>query len=422
MSSASPVAAVNRSRKRVLVGIEQPASGMADDHDLVGPEQLLADDQRADDVLGGEPARVPDDVGFAGPQPEGGLDVEPRVHAGEDRQAAQRGGRQGRAVERLGVAVVLGSSRSNSPPVPATRAVRPAAGCRRRSGRSARRWSAGRSAGRVARARSATSCATGADRRVSRSPSRTPREPLDAGDGAQVRGELAWRPRRPWSRGDVGACRSRRRGPGGPGPRPCRCARRAPGGVGGGPDRPVGGGHRGIGCGRPCRSTEAVGRRRRCPAWRRRASGRSSAPGLGKVRRSAAGLRGRARAGAGRLVPPDRPPPPVVPEPPPAAAGRRIRPIRHPTPRRAPGGAPTAVGAADRVADERRDVDPGQALDRGVGLGDGPGHGLDHVRGAVVGEDRQRVDVARAVRRRRGRSPGSIARTVWMIAASLNWR
>ena len=92
----------------VLVGVEESASGMADDDDLVGPEQLLADDQRPDDVLGGEPAGVPDDVGFPGPQPEGRLDVEPRVHAGDDRQAAERGGRQGRAVERLGVAVVLG--------------------------------------------------------------------------------------------------------------------------------------------------------------------------------------------------------------------------------------------------------------------------------------------------------------------------
>ena len=31
----------------------------------VGPEQLLADDERPDDVVGGEPAGVADDVGVA---------------------------------------------------------------------------------------------------------------------------------------------------------------------------------------------------------------------------------------------------------------------------------------------------------------------------------------------------------------------
>ena len=72
------------------------------------PSSVLADDQRADDVVGGEAAGVADDVGVAGPQAERLLDVEPRVHAGDDRETAERRGRQRRPVERLGVALVLG--------------------------------------------------------------------------------------------------------------------------------------------------------------------------------------------------------------------------------------------------------------------------------------------------------------------------
>ena len=59
---------------------------MLDDDDLVRAEQLLAHDQRADHVVGHEPAGVADDVGVAGPQAEGLLDVEPGVHAGHDRE------------------------------------------------------------------------------------------------------------------------------------------------------------------------------------------------------------------------------------------------------------------------------------------------------------------------------------------------
>ena len=161
MSRASPVSAVNRSRSASSSASEEPAPGMPDDHDLVRSEKLLADDQRADHVLGREPAGVADDVRFPGPEPEGGLDVEPRVHARDDGQTPQRGGRQCRAVERLGVAVVLGQQPVELAPIGHAR-VRPAAGCRRRSGRSVRRWSADRSAGRAVRARSATSGAAAA--------------------------------------------------------------------------------------------------------------------------------------------------------------------------------------------------------------------------------------------------------------------
>ena len=91
-----------------LVDTQQPAARVADDDDLLGAQELLADDQRADRVVGRDPARIPDDVGVTGAQAERFAHVEPGVHAGQDRQATQRGGRQLRAVEGLGVALVLG--------------------------------------------------------------------------------------------------------------------------------------------------------------------------------------------------------------------------------------------------------------------------------------------------------------------------
>ena len=78
----------------VLVRADETAPGVADDDDLVGPEQLLADDQRADDVVRGETAGVADDVGVAHLETERPEDVEPRVHAGDDDQTADGGGRE----------------------------------------------------------------------------------------------------------------------------------------------------------------------------------------------------------------------------------------------------------------------------------------------------------------------------------------
>ena len=50
----------------------------------VGAEELLADDERADDVIGHEAAGVADDVRVARPQAERLLDVEAGVHARDD--------------------------------------------------------------------------------------------------------------------------------------------------------------------------------------------------------------------------------------------------------------------------------------------------------------------------------------------------
>ena len=60
------------------------------------------------DVVGHEAAGVPDDVRVAGPQPECLLDVQPCVHAGDDRRDPDSGRRGQRGpVERFRVALVL---------------------------------------------------------------------------------------------------------------------------------------------------------------------------------------------------------------------------------------------------------------------------------------------------------------------------
>ena len=71
----------------VLEG-EHPAARVLDDDHLLGAEQLLADDQRADRVVGGEAAGVADDVRVAAsagrgrPRPSGGRPCRPGRRAG----------------------------------------------------------------------------------------------------------------------------------------------------------------------------------------------------------------------------------------------------------------------------------------------------------------------------------------------------
>ena len=76
-----------RCAEGVLVGAVEAALRVRDHDDLARPQELLAHDQRADRVLGGERAGVPDDVRVADPQPERVLDVDPGVHARQDREA-----------------------------------------------------------------------------------------------------------------------------------------------------------------------------------------------------------------------------------------------------------------------------------------------------------------------------------------------
>ncbi len=79
----------------VVVGEgEHSAVAVVDQDDLLRPQQALADGQRADDVVGDHPAGVADDVGFALVETEDAVNVEPGVHARDDRDVFARRQRQ----------------------------------------------------------------------------------------------------------------------------------------------------------------------------------------------------------------------------------------------------------------------------------------------------------------------------------------
>ena len=120
----------------------QSAPGVTDDDDLLGPQELLAHDQRAHHILGRERTRVPDDVRVADAQPKGVLDLDPGIHAGDDRERGQ--GRRGQpaAIEDLGEAFVLHEACAGTP---ATRPGRSVTGAR--VGVAGRRGSGARSTG-----------------------------------------------------------------------------------------------------------------------------------------------------------------------------------------------------------------------------------------------------------------------------------
>jgi hypothetical protein len=86
----------------------EPAGGVPDHEDLIGPEKLLAHHDGADRVVGREATGVPDDVRVPGSQTERLLDVQARVHARDHRKARKRRSRQRGPIERLDVPPVLG--------------------------------------------------------------------------------------------------------------------------------------------------------------------------------------------------------------------------------------------------------------------------------------------------------------------------
>jgi hypothetical protein len=72
---------------------EHAAVGVVDEHDLAGAEQPLADDQRANLILGDDSAGIADHVRVALAEPQQPVGVQACIHARDDRDVA--GGRHG---------------------------------------------------------------------------------------------------------------------------------------------------------------------------------------------------------------------------------------------------------------------------------------------------------------------------------------
>jgi len=87
----------------VVLERQHAAPGVVDQHHLLRAEEALGDDQRADDIVGGDPASVADDMGVAGLQPEDGGKIEPPIHAADHRDVAG-----GHVVERAEARVEAG--------------------------------------------------------------------------------------------------------------------------------------------------------------------------------------------------------------------------------------------------------------------------------------------------------------------------
>jgi len=72
-----------------LGGMHQAAIGVIDDHELLGIEKIVGDEEGAEGIVCDDATGVSDDVGVAGLQAEG-ADGEARVHAGKDGQVPFR--------------------------------------------------------------------------------------------------------------------------------------------------------------------------------------------------------------------------------------------------------------------------------------------------------------------------------------------
>ncbi len=92
------------------------AIAVMDDEPLIGAEQLVRDDQRADGVVAGAPAGVADHMRVAFRKPSIFGRIEPRVHAGQDREfTARRQGQLALFAEIRGVAGVGGGDFRDDP-------------------------------------------------------------------------------------------------------------------------------------------------------------------------------------------------------------------------------------------------------------------------------------------------------------------
>jgi hypothetical protein len=73
----------------LFVGVHEAAVGVVDDHEFLGAEEMVRNDEGAERVFSDDAAGVADDVGVAGFQPER-ADGKAGVHAGEDGEFTRR--------------------------------------------------------------------------------------------------------------------------------------------------------------------------------------------------------------------------------------------------------------------------------------------------------------------------------------------
>ena len=73
-----------------VVNLQQPAVGVVDEDHLARLQRALREHQRAQHVVGDDPAGVANDVRVADRQAEQPEDVDARIHAGDDREMLVR--------------------------------------------------------------------------------------------------------------------------------------------------------------------------------------------------------------------------------------------------------------------------------------------------------------------------------------------
>ena len=90
--------------KVLLSGLHEAAIGVIDDHELLGSEEVVRDQEGAERIVGNDATGVADDVRVAGLEAEC-ADREARIHASEDCELAL--GTRGEAAELVGAGVLL---------------------------------------------------------------------------------------------------------------------------------------------------------------------------------------------------------------------------------------------------------------------------------------------------------------------------
>jgi len=80
-------AILNSVAQILLCSVHQPAIRVVDDHEFLGVQQVVRNDQGAESVFGDNPAGISNDVGIAVLQPES-KSREPRIHASQHGEVA----------------------------------------------------------------------------------------------------------------------------------------------------------------------------------------------------------------------------------------------------------------------------------------------------------------------------------------------